>query len=127
MDDDDDNDTFLTKNEDYNSNGSPADDDTNGNGVADYLEANVTLSLDKLSLSMVKVFPNPVSDLIFVESKNDIKSYRIYNLLGKVVLEGKFMRKKEAVEINTKSILQGTYILELKSELASYRRKIIKI
>ena len=38
LDADDDGDGILTKAEDLNGNGDPTDDDSNGNGIADYLE-----------------------------------------------------------------------------------------
>ncbi len=41
LDDDDDNDGVLTKDEDYNRDGDPTSDDRNGDGVPDYLDPNV--------------------------------------------------------------------------------------
>ncbi len=110
-DDDDDGDGILTINEDYNGNGDPTDDDINGNGIADYLEASVTLSLIDRDVMVVSVFPNPVAHLLHLKSVHTIVSVEIYNLLGQSVIS----TQPHALEttLNLSSLRSGVYILNV--------------
>lgn len=108
-DNDDDGDGILTINEDYNNNGDPTDDDTNSNGVADYLEASVTLSVNSNNLNTIfKVYPNPVQHLLTVESKNAIDSITLYNNLGQTVL-----KNKKETTINISDYESGLYFIKI--------------
>ena len=64
LDNDDDGDGVLTFMEDYNGDGNPANDDTNNNGVVDYIDPFNILAADSNS------FENAISFLVF----NIIKS-----------------------------------------------------
>jgi hypothetical protein len=125
-DNDDDGDGILTVNEDYNNNGDPTDDDTNGNGVPDYLEANVTLHINKFKSGGIKLFPNPTNDNILVELKEGIDSYTIYNLSGSVVYKKSLTQKSNNIEISLKFIKQGTYFLELRNQSSVFHEIVIK-
>jgi len=58
----------------------------------------------------VKVYPNPVKDLINIQSKDSAEmDYQIYNTAGQIVLKGKTMDKK----INAQKLSSGNYIIEL--------------
>ena len=60
LDTDDDGDGVLTFKEDYDSNGNPADDDTNANGIPDYLDVTVALG------NQSNAFENTISDLFTI-------------------------------------------------------------
>jgi len=56
------------------------------------------------------LYPNPVKDVINIQSKDSNEfSYQIYNLAGQVVLTGKSSDKK----INAQKLSSGNYVLEL--------------
>ena len=73
---------------------------------------------DKLSL---KIYPNPVSSVLNIVMKSEIKSVEIFNLIGKRVL--RFINKK----INISQLPAGLYILKIETVNGSIgTRKIMK-
>ena len=73
---------------------------------------------DKLSL---KIYPNPVSSVLNIVIKSEIKSVEIFNLIGKRVL--RFINKK----INISQLPAGLYILKIETVNGSIgTRKIMK-
>lgn len=62
------------------------------------------------------IFPNPVSDVLNVESgEANINQYEIYSLEGGLMLSGR-PENKRRFSINVTSLEQGTYILRLELE-----------
>jgi hypothetical protein len=124
-DDDDDGDGILTINEDYNNNGNPLDDDTNANGIADYLEANVTLSNVSVNVLEIKIFPNPVHDILNMELESVADaSVLIFDLNGRVVMNTRYTANINAV--NVSKLRAGVYFIRINANGLQTTRKIIK-
>ena len=87
LDDDDDGDTVLTRDEDYNNSGSPLDDDTNDNGIPDFLDPEVALSTDEFEVTNFSIYPNPVIDNITITASIPFEKMSIYDITGRLVLE----------------------------------------
>lgn len=68
----------------------------------------------------LKVYPNPVSDILNINSDSKIKSVKIYDLSGKNVLE------TEKSSINVSGLTSGTYIVTAQTENGIQSSKIIK-
>lgn len=67
LDNDDDGDNVLTFLEDYDGNGNPGDDDTNGNLIPDYLENAVFLGTGNFDIqNEVTIYPNPASSILIL-------------------------------------------------------------
>lgn len=81
----------------------------------------VVLSTDSFLAQDVKLYPNPVKDILTISSTNDIKSYTIYNSLGQMVGSGKIQ-----ANINFSYLSNGVYILNLEGESGVLSKKIIK-
>lgn len=63
----------------------------------------------------IKVFPNPVSELLQVTLTNYTdKSYRLFDITGRLVTQKTF--KKQQSEINLSPYVSGIYILALYDE-----------
>src|SRR5690606_31132236 len=97
-------------------------DDLNNNGVADYLEASVSLTdreVEEIQLneksSIFKIFPNPTSDELYIsfEDVSNVKNVTIYDMNGKSLLtisKDELALKKN---INLKRLLTaGLYIVK---------------
>lgn len=129
LDNDDDGDGVLTMNEDYNGNRNPADDDTNGNSIPDYLETSVALGTAQNILdSYFTVYPNPANDVLFIKNNNfnnaDIK-VKIVSVTGAVVKE--MSAQNEITPISVAALQSGMYIVEaISSEGTSYHKFIKK-
>lgn len=71
---------------------------------------NSTLAVANTDATKTSVYPNPVRDIISIQSKvNSEFSYKMFNTVGQVVLTGNSAGK----EINVSKLTVGTYILEL--------------
>jgi len=75
------------------------------------------------SFDTLGIFPNPATDFIKInDNTNELSTYRINNLLGQVVLQGKI----ENEEINISFLNRGIYLIELKNNSNSITKKFIK-
>lgn len=96
------------------------------NGTVDlgaYEYGSVPLSTHNLVVneSEFKIYPNPVSNSLFVNSTSDIVRVGVYNILGKKVLE------TTAKKIDVHSLASGVYILKLENKSGKIvKKKFIK-
>ncbi|PQB07729.1 hypothetical protein BST83_11605 [Polaribacter filamentus] len=80
------------------------------------------LSLDDKEVLDFKLYPNPASDVINIESKTAISTVKIVNLLGQSVLESAGLSR-----IDVSSLSAGLYILKIADVNGSVGvRKILK-
>ena len=118
-DDDDDGDGVLTIDEDYNNNGSPLDDDTDNSGVPDFLESNISLSIEDNKLSEVSVFPNPSSGIFNLNGITvDTINVKVITIYGKTLKS--FTFNKHRTSINLSNLPSALYFLQL--EVNGYKR-----
>jgi len=91
-------------------------------GVGNSLNAS---SLDK---SMAKIYPNPVSDYLQVELANSSlshMSYKLYNMIGQLVLENTAEVNGGKFEIDLSGMTQGLHLLEIRTNESITHKKII--
>ena len=67
------------------------------------------------------LYPNPVKEIITIDSKITVAKVEIYSILGKRVLE-----TKETLKINVSHLEQGLYLLKIYSQKGIITKKIIK-
>jgi hypothetical protein len=68
----------------------------------------------------LKVFPNPASETIFINSSISIEKLELYDILGKRVFE-----TKETSEVKVNNLQKGLYLLKLYSENAVTTKKVM--
>ncbi len=71
------------------------------------------------------IYPNPVSNVIFIESEQAIKEIVIYTLLGQVVKQKYSINQK--MDLDVSDLLSGSYIIQLLDENQNYLFKKIQI
>ncbi|GAK93028.1 hypothetical protein JCM19298_3516 [Nonlabens ulvanivorans] len=128
LDDDDDGDGVLTINEDYNNNGDPTDDDTDGSGIPDFLEANVTLSITNIEKDGFSIYPNPLNGNIFsinVLNQYGPKYIEVLNLNGRLVLSKELDPSSNSINIELPQLSAGMYLVRLNRN-SSLTYKLIK-
>jgi hypothetical protein len=81
------------------------------------------VGINELSQASVKVYPNPVSDQMNIESSSNIQEVRIVNLVGQTVLIQKIDGTN--MTINTSDLKSGVYNLKLKMEDGYVNKKIV--
>lgn len=84
-----------------------------------------TLGLDAFLEEEVNVFPNPVSDVLHIESTlhQDLE-FNLYDISGKLIKTG--MTSERLNKLNVKSIPQGVYFLNIVSSEKSGTYKVLK-
>ncbi len=85
-------------------------------GTITFTYINSTLSIDKLNpLENISVYPNPTSDKINISNLQniDLKSFEVYNILGKLVKTISIEKNILNLEVNTSNFRKGIYILKL--------------
>lgn len=114
LDNDDDGDGTLTIDEDYNGNDNPADDDTNLNGIPDFLEQSVSLGVTKNTLNnLISVYPNPASDVFYITNTTGekISNASVYAMNGSLVKEIKNVSETNGISIS--ELVSGVYFVRL--------------
>jgi Secretion system C-terminal sorting domain len=95
-------------------------------GIAEDYNGNLPLrivnivSTKNIVLSDINVYPNPVSNVCTIHTKESIQKYKVLNAEGKVVLAGNSM------EINFASMASGIYYLHIYTANGNAIKKVIK-
>lgn len=101
--------------------------DKMGYGIPNFETAlNVLLSADSFAQNTFLVYPNPFSELLYLEFPVDVEVVQavIYNALGVKVLETNLKASQKIM--NTEALPTGMYLLNLQSSQHSQTLKIIK-
>lgn len=110
----------------YNSNPSACGVGYDGE-VEDYkitIEAVLDVDSNTQELDRINVYPNPVTDKIFISLPNSVEliDYKISNIIGQVVLSKKFENNSQ---IDVSSINSGVYMLSLNTDKGKVIKKIV--
>jgi hypothetical protein len=78
-----------------------------------------------ITKNSIKIYPNPVQNELTLQLDNNVfESYKIVDLTGKTVANGKISGSESVISVN--SISKGMYILQLIGENQISNHKIIK-
>ncbi|SKB96844.1 Por secretion system C-terminal sorting domain-containing protein [Soonwooa buanensis] len=73
--------------------------------------------------SDVKLYPNPVTDVLNIETKDKVESVKIYNASGQLVNQSKVDADKK---VNVASLTTGVYNVNVTTDKGSQSHKVIK-
>jgi len=79
------------------------------------------LSITENSEKKLSIYPNPVQDILTINSAQKVEQIQLYNLVGQLVFES-----NHAESINLNQLNAGTYIIKIKTENEIISKKIIK-
>ena len=74
---------------------------------------NLVLSTDDFSLFNVKIYPNPLKDILHISSEYKISEIEIFNLLGQKIVNKNLNTFETSVDLSM--LPQGNYVLKIKS------------
>ncbi|AOW21147.1 PQQ-dependent sugar dehydrogenase [Urechidicola croceus] len=78
------------------------------------------------SESKFSVYPNPAKDILNIYNPNNTEySYKIVNLLGKVVLSNNEISRENTNRLDISSLNSGIYIINIQSVERNYTQKLI--
>lgn len=88
--------------------------------------ASSVLSTDELnSDSEIKIYPNPVQNLLNIESGVQIRQIEITDLSGKTIYKKSKINQNQ-FEIQTRNFSKGVYIIQIKTDKKLQTKKFIK-
>ena len=73
---------------------------------------NETASVDNFSVSDLRIYPNPTSDLLNIDTVEKINAVKVFNLLGQEIK----IDVANLNQINTSNLNTGTYIIQIHFE-----------
>jgi hypothetical protein len=73
----------------------------------------------------VRVYPNPVKDILTIEAEQ-IMSYSIMNTEGKQLLMNANIKNQGLERIDVHSLIPGIYVMKIKTEEGVFYRKVLK-
>ncbi len=95
-------------------------------GGDDFGPCSMVTSVSELSESNISIYPNPTMSSITVASQKElIEDAKIYDISGRRVLYKNISGLKR-FDLDCNQLMDGTYILEIKSQTEKYRRKFVK-
>ena len=91
-----------------------------------------TLNTPKLELNNFKIFPNPVNDIVEVQTSHGINklSLFVYNTLGEVLFSKDMSTVASAGEslmVDMTNFAQGVYLFSFSSDTSSKTYKVVKL
>ena len=87
-------------------------------GVLVWIEADPTLSVTENQSATFNVFPNPVSDMLTIETSNnsDLCLIELYTIDGKLIKTVESSFQNGSMSISTSELEQGSYVLVIGNE-----------
>ena len=73
----------------------------------------------------ISIYPNPVKNVMNISSKSSLKSFKIFDEAGRLILEDNKLSGNQ-LEINVSTLLKGNYVISLETQNESFTKKFIK-
>ena len=93
-------------------------------GIDDFEISSNLLSVSEAKLKTVSMYPNPVIDVLNIESKNKITEINVYDFTGRLQKNEKV--NSENAKVNLTELKTGTYLVKIKDGNSEKTYKIIK-
>ncbi|SDR08251.1 Por secretion system C-terminal sorting domain-containing protein [Chryseobacterium soldanellicola] len=84
------------------------------------------LAVDAVNVknSSINIYPNPARNMIVISSKENLKSYKIYDETGRLVSGSSLKGNKQ--EVNISSMQTGNYVVSIETDKQTVSKKLIK-
>ena len=92
--------------------------------VEDYSIDIGSLAVSNVNKSQVKVYPNPVVDVLNIEADSKVSSVQVFDLTGKVVSSHALNAVKN--QVNLSKLTPGVYVVNIQTEKGIQSVKIVK-
>jgi predicted small metal-binding protein len=88
---------------------------------------NQPLTVSDVSLDEISIYPNPVNDILKIGNSRpfEIIDVKIYSIHGKLVLATQLQKESNLLDLS--SLNNGTYFIQIETEIGQLTKKIIKI
>lgn len=79
-----------------------------------HLDIETSISNQNQKDKTIRLFPNPSSNIVNIQSEDKIQNISIYNLMGQLVLQKKVLSENQ-IQLSTSFLNNGKYILKVES------------
>ncbi|WP_228432091.1 T9SS type A sorting domain-containing protein [Chryseobacterium shigense] len=85
------------------------------------------LGIDEVTKNdnVIRIYPNPAKNMIVISSKDVLRSYKIYDEAGRLVMSASSLKGNKQ-EVNVSSIQTGNYIVTVETDKQTVNKKLIK-
>ncbi len=83
-----------------------------------------TTEIMKLEEAGIKMYPNPVTDIIHIENLQEKSTIFIFNMNGKLIIQKQVEEAKTKISVS--DLPQGLYVLKIQTPLTEYQSKFTK-
>lgn len=90
--------------------------------VMDDISITESNSIDEKQANTANVYPNPTTDILNIECKEDIKTISIINTIGQVVYSNEIYNN--STKVNTSNFDKGIYLVKIQTENSSIIKKV---
>ena len=77
----------------------------------------VPTSVDESGIAQVYAFPNPVTNVLYIQGVDSDACLNVFNLTGSLVL------KSSGTELNVSELPRGTYLLQVDNQVIKFIKK----
>ena len=74
----------------------------------------------------ISLYPNPVEDILFIESKHDLNQISLFDIQGKQIKVNVNLDQGGNTRIDLSHLSQGIYFINIKTPQGDYSKKVIK-
>lgn len=85
---------------------------------------NITLSTSEIQLSNISIYPNPTSNIVFVEGLTSDFNYKVFDIQGRTINDGIINNQNNQVQLT--NLNSGVYFIKIFDDNTSVTKKIIK-
>jgi hypothetical protein len=102
--------------------------DTNGCKKTSKIYVGSTVGMEEADVNTIKLYPNPVADMLYVESENmDIKEMKVVDMSGKFCVQSDFIQNLEhKYSVDVSKLENGVYFIYLKKNGIMHPFKFFK-
>ncbi|MEP0266290.1 T9SS type A sorting domain-containing protein [Dokdonia sp.] len=90
------------------------------------ISSTCTLSTNDFIANSFTMYPNPVENILNIVGNDAIKAVSIYDISGRQLQTISFTGNKTEISIDTEGLVNGTYLIKVKTEQGEGVKKIIK-
>ncbi|MBC8395468.1 MAG: T9SS type A sorting domain-containing protein, partial [Flavobacteriales bacterium] len=93
----------------------------NENGSPNAINSS-SLYVENMAYSLLKIFPNPVKNSLYISGDTSSYNIKIYSLLGQLV-----MAASNVDEVDVSSFAKGVYLIKISNESSTTTKRFIKL
>lgn len=87
-----------------------------------------TLGTNSVLTEGFEMYPNPVTDVLIIKTKEFIKSVQVYDISGRLVQQISYTEMQANIEVSTANLTQGTYFIKANTKKGiTVTQKVIKL